>query len=451
MIFTRRAALAVIAACAAFSMTPAEAQSRSAAQVPAEFPPAGFSGNQFADSRGCVYIRAGIDGNTTWVPRVTRSREAICSAQPTFARRAAEPAPTPVLRPQATEAAPAPVVRPQQARPQPAPQRTARAEPRREPIRTIAAPQPAPVQRRVTPAPRVVLPSPTIGAPVAVAPAPQQVVRVTRQTSGRVVQQVSKGGSCPGASALSQHYINPGARCGPQTQSSVTLVRRGETPKADGSNLFVMQQTDRGTVLVPKNQVASNTRIVPRHLYDPQNRTTRGIDVPSGFQSVERDDRLNTQRAVQTPQGVVQTRLLWTNTVPRRLIDANTRRDASKLYPELIYPFTDMAGQRAYLATQSKAKAPRAVAAAPMQVRREAPASGGGAYVQVGTFGNPSNAQNTAQRLQNAGMPVRMGRYSKGGKTLQVVMAGPFSSSAQTQNALNAVRRAGFGDAFVRR
>ncbi|MEM8578517.1 MAG: SPOR domain-containing protein, partial [Pseudomonadota bacterium] len=70
---------------------------------PAELPPSSFTGGQFVDSRGCIFIRAGIDGNTTWVPRVTRQRQPICNATPTFGSRVAaapaRPAPAPAPRP----------------------------------------------------------------------------------------------------------------------------------------------------------------------------------------------------------------------------------------------------------------------------------------------------------------------------------------------------------------
>ncbi|MFQ6549708.1 hypothetical protein AADZ90_017290 [Aestuariibius sp. 2305UL40-4] len=51
---------------------------------PAELPPEDFAGAQYADSRGCVYIRAGAAGNVTWVPRVDRRRQHLCNVEPTF-------------------------------------------------------------------------------------------------------------------------------------------------------------------------------------------------------------------------------------------------------------------------------------------------------------------------------------------------------------------------------
>ena len=49
---------------------------------PAEVPPDSFAGQQYVDSRGCLFVRAGSGGNTVWVPRVTRGGTPICDQPP---------------------------------------------------------------------------------------------------------------------------------------------------------------------------------------------------------------------------------------------------------------------------------------------------------------------------------------------------------------------------------
>ncbi|MCX7889832.1 MAG: SPOR domain-containing protein [Rhodobacteraceae bacterium] len=56
---------------------------------PAELPPKGYSANQYIDSEGCVFLRAGYAGQVTWVPRVDRNRNVICGRTPTFPKTAA--------------------------------------------------------------------------------------------------------------------------------------------------------------------------------------------------------------------------------------------------------------------------------------------------------------------------------------------------------------------------
>ena len=77
-------------------------------------------------------------------------------------------------------------------------------------------------------------------------------------------------------------------------------------------------------------------------------------------------------------------------------------------------------------------------------------ARGGKFYVQVGAFAQPSNADGASARLAALGLPVSKGNFSKQGQALQVIFAGPFSSGADAQTALNAARGNGFTDAYIR-
>ncbi|MEK6205607.1 MAG: hypothetical protein N2B02_08265, partial [Amylibacter sp.] len=48
---------------------------------PAELPPVSFTGKQYVDSKGCVYIKVVSGAHITWVPRVNRQRMVFCSSK----------------------------------------------------------------------------------------------------------------------------------------------------------------------------------------------------------------------------------------------------------------------------------------------------------------------------------------------------------------------------------
>ena len=102
----RFVSVSVLAATCVFSFNTLNAQTLARDKGPAEIPPSSFTANQYVDSKGCVYIRAGVDGNVNWVPRVSRSRKVVCGQTPSLGgSRTATAAPAfrskrPVLRQQ---------------------------------------------------------------------------------------------------------------------------------------------------------------------------------------------------------------------------------------------------------------------------------------------------------------------------------------------------------------
>lgn len=462
MTFKRFFSLSVLATTCVFTFSQVSAQSLQRDSGPAEQPPASFTGNQYVDSKGCVYIRAGVDGNTSWVPRVSRNRQVVCGAAPSLPRGTAvasapAAAPAPVqIGAAAGVAAGASATAPKSPAATTAirPARTTVADvlaPR--PVRTVAstpAPRPkanAPAIARVNiPQPSgVQLPQRRMAQPKVIQPRQQQVRTV--QPAQRVVRQSANTASrCNGASGVSSQYIGRNGlpvRCGPQTTAHVTYV------------------TPSGQVLDP-SRVSANATIVPRHVYQQQQAARITQPVPQGYRQAWQDDRLNPRRAHMTPAGRAQSALVWTQDVPRRLIVASTGRDVTRSFPGLRYPYTSLEQQHASGAVQqntvisSKSQpVQRAVQQqARVSTRSAAPKKPAAAaekrFVQVGTFGVAANAQSTAQRVQSMGIPVRIGKFNRGGKEMRIVLAGPFKSGAHTGGALNALRNAGYRDAFAR-
>lgn len=451
---------------AAFGVTAPSAQAQNS--QPAEFPPSSFKGKQYVDSQGCVFIRAGIDGNVSWIPRMTRARKPICGFAPSLGSQTAS----------AAAAASAPAEKPVQITVNTT--TTAAAAPAPAP-----APKPTPrvVRRQTAPAPvRQVAPKPVRRpAPVAVAVAPAPTPAPVPAPTARVA--TTGASACAGVSAVSQRYLRNtrGApvRCGPQAHRIVPSTRVASQQAAPVRVTTAAPQVVRPAAVAPTASVTGQTRVVPRHVAVNRINTTN-VRVPHGYKRVWEDDRLNPKRAEQTLGGRSQMLLMWTNTLPRRLINQTNGRDVTASVP-LVYPYLDVATQSRELGevqivqrdgqtvkrivrnpgaarvTYSSRSAPKpqtAATAKPARVQpkaaKPAAATGPARYVQIGLFSTKAKAQQAARHLSGMGMGARMGTVRRGGKTYTAVQAGPFRGNAATDRAVRRLRGVGYSGAAVR-
>lgn len=257
----RGMAIALIASTLGFQT--AEAQSLRKNSTPAEFPPSSYSGNQYVDSNGCVFVRAGVNGATNWVPRVTRERKLVCGFQPSLTAEERSTATKPVEVVQIT------------------------LEPSEAP-----APMPEPV--------------------VKAKPEPVRVANVARPVAPAKMSAAS-------ASADQITYMQPRTQAvkptEPQADTKPVVVTRARFAKLPER---VFNRKPRRGDIVYEGYVAGDVRVVPRHVYE--NRGNALVKPPKGYRPVWDDDRLNPQRAEGTFDGKAKMDAIWTQTVPRRLI-----------------------------------------------------------------------------------------------------------------------------------
>jgi cell division septation protein DedD len=279
-------------------------------------------------------------------------------------------------------------------------------------------------------------------------------VTIVRAAPAPVAQQqrTVKVNGCEGASPVSNKYFNtnglPG-RCGPQAVPHVTVVSKGGSGR---SSVVTDVNGQAYGQYAPANTVPGNARVLPRHVYETRDNAVPG-QVPAGYTRAWSDGRLNPYRANQTLNGRDQMLLVWTNTVPRRLINKRTGQDVSAYHPKLIFPFTNYDSQNAYLSSQSRTQTKASVTprvSSKSAPSRPAQAAIKGTFVQVGMYGNEANARNAVARLRNAGLPVKYGLTKRNGKQYRAVLAGPFTSRQTLNQALGSARRIGFSDAFIR-
>lgn len=306
---------------------------------PAEVPPASYAANQFVDSRGCVFVRAGFGGVVNWVPRVNRDQKVLCGYKPTE-----------IL----PGAASGPVVPAQ-----------------REPVTVIGGNGPAAVS--AAPAKKVATRKVTPRKVTVALPVGDGGPRELRQLT---VRQADAGNiTCPPDRPRVQKYL-----------------------LSDGRHLLRC---------APPADRPGDYRILPK---------PKAASIPAGYRPAFKDGRLNPLRGPRSAEGDAAMAKVWSDAVPAERVGV----------PEGAVRVVSPAG------------------------RGTVPNSSlGGQYVQVGTFADSGNASRTEARIKALGFPAFANSTVMRGRQVQVILAGPFSG-AEAASALGAIRRGGFGDAFLR-
>jgi len=422
MVWKMVAAAAVVVAA---GWGAAHAQSANDLSSPREQPPASFAGQQYVDSRGCVFLRAGVGGRVNWVPRVRDDRKQLCGYPPTFGGGSQVAVENGSPEPRA-EPAPRVAAAPRPA-PQPAPVTG------RKPIDTVAsittpprirqAPAPsnqAPSARIMAPKPSQAIPAPRIAAPAAV-----QVPRGTGAERLGTTAGAGKIGCYADAPVAERFALRNGGSIVMCTKGDGDLTKARPPLLPGGAAAVAPSGFVEGTAR--KRDAAPTSQRVAVSSQDRK--------PPKGYKQAWDDDRLNPNRGKGTRAGWADQDQVWTRDIPAQLVEDVARTKAR---------CTDQSctkQRRTYVSSKSEP-----AATAP----RQQAANAGKSFVQVGTYGVPENADGASSRLRAAGLPVTRAKTVNGGRSFQVVMAGPFTSGSDAQAALAAARRAGFSDAFIR-
>ncbi|MFD1742159.1 SPOR domain-containing protein [Cypionkella sinensis] len=380
-------------------MSPIVASAQTLAQIgqPSELPPASFKGAQYVDSRGCVFMNASYAGAPRWVARVDRKHKVLCGYPPTFG-------PKPPIEVAEDVAPVAPVV--------------VKPAKGNAPMATVASAM-MPEAVVVKPVPKEPLNHNPQGL-VANLPTPAQTYERAATVVGPAPGKIGCYTSAPVAEVVRLRNGGTAVVC-TRGDGSLTGWRPPIYPRNAGVGAAL-----RDPVQVTR---ADNAGVGQVAAAAPSYASARVPDVvvPKGYKLAWEDDRLNPMRGVGTAEGQAAQDQLWTRKVPSKLIV-----DVQKAKTRKYKPATEVT-------VSSKGQAE----VAPKAAR-------GGAWVQIGTFGVPANAAGAAAQLQALGLPVAKSKLNRGGKALQIVMAGPFGSGADAQAALRMVRGAGFGDAYIR-
>ena len=420
MNITRAIAIAVIAGSMGIGAA-VEAQSLKNVDQPNEYPPASYKARQYVDSKGCVYIRAGVDGAVTWVPRMSRERKVLCGFKPTQVAGATRQQAAPAMDKNVVMLKAA---KPEQGAPKAAPKATQKRpaqiaaaptmKPKPRSVKAAAAPMAKPVAK---PAAKTV----SKPKPAYVAPAKR-----ARRSLEQVPRQAGMAAPCRGGAKT---YKGLAVRCGPQVELPYSPGTGTPTAPAPTIRIDRKGASYMGAVpgqVVREGQVGPYVRVVPRHVYEARKYAMVEVEPPEGYVRVFEDGRLNPHRGEQTFAGKAGMERIWRRGVPHKLRRGNAEAEQ-------------------VVSTKN------AVVSSKSAPTKKALRLGGQGYVRVATYTGYEAAQSAARKVRSLGMPVRIGTYQRGGETHRMVLAGPFADAGAAQGAVTKARQAGFAGASLRK
>lgn len=372
---------------------------------PAEEPPADFFARQYIDSKGCVFLR---DEGGGWQPRVSRDGTPICGYPPTLSARGLDGKPRlRALDPNAGRS---------------------RAELLEEALSQAVITQVRPGELVSDPQPMEKLPD--LG-PEPMASGPVEDLRAVVAAAPSVRQGMG-GGLKPNLRLC--ELLGYNGKTGPaRLGSDPSQGYCDSLPDADLSRLSFMRPIGSGTD--PAAPPAATAQA-----------DTAAVAPPASGKQVEKKAAPPAVEAAAKPTDSSPSQ-------PAASVQAKPATAADQALPAPARAAkADAKGATAKGADAPEKSPVATVANAP---KTQAPTSAGmipaGArYVQLGTFGNPGNADRAVQRVAALGYPVLRGKDRVGGREVQIIMAGPFKDREGIVRALDAIRRAGFRDAFAR-
>lgn len=251
----------------------------------------------------------------------------------------------------------------------------------------------------------------------------------TFTTTTKTVQTSSKPAASSGATPGKPMATTAQTTTPPQlnVQTTQTTKQVKATPAPETTVVYKTPvNTQSATPKTVKTKTVQVQQAAP--LAPPEPR------LPKGYKAVWDDDRLNPRRGVRTERGETTMRMIWTDTVPRRLVP-ESGQDVKLQQAHIRY--------QAATGTKTASKNIRVAKASPNRTNSTAIV---GRFIQIGSFGVAGNAKSTARKFHKMGLPVSM---AKSGNQ-SILYLGPFTSNSDLRVGMNAARSAGFNDAFIK-